>query len=250
MPSLNPTAEPTAAILVIGNEILSGKVIDSNSPFLCKELRALGVDVRRIEVIPDDVAHIAAAVHRMSAEYTHVFTSGGIGPTHDDLTIEGIAAGFHTEVVRDPGLEAMLRGYYGASVNEARLRMANVPRGATVVCGPDVPIPFVTMENVFILPGVPELFRRIFESVRERFASAPFHSRRIYVKLLESDLVDALEQVNGAYAGVEIGSYPRFEAGAPYSVMLTLDGKDGDQVQEAHARLLTLIPAQSVHAVE
>jgi len=243
-------SHPTAGLVVIGNEILSGKVTDANTPFLAKELRALGVDLRRVEVIPDEVAIIAEAVGRMSRDYSWVFTSGGVGPTHDDVTIDGVAAAFGRRVVRHPLLERLLREYYGDKTNEARLRMANVPEGADVLAGSGIAVPVVVVGNVHILPGIPALLQSIFTSVRDRFRASPYHCRRIYVKLSEADIVDDLEKVTSRYAQVSIGSYPRMEQDLPYRVMLTFDCQEPDAAQAACEALLELLPKESVHQVE
>ena len=126
----------TAGILVIGNEILSGKTADENSIVLVRELRELGVDVRKISVIADDIETIANEVRLFSASYDYVFTTGGVGPTHDDLTMEGIAAAFGQEIRRNADLEAALRGYYSADLVEPNLRMADVPAGVRLITAP------------------------------------------------------------------------------------------------------------------
>lgn len=155
----------SAGIVIIGDEILSGKFADENAAFLIHELRALGVDLRRIDMIPDDIADIAATVAAASARFDWVFTSGGVGPTHDDVTMAGVAAAFSTLVARHPDLEAKVRGHYGATVAEANLRLAETPIGAELLYGHDKIWPVVTMRNVHILPGVPPLFRRKFVDI-------------------------------------------------------------------------------------
>src|SRR5436190_17092313 len=150
----------TAGILVIGNEILSGKTADENSVFLARELRELGVDVRKVSVIPDETTTIASEVRLFSGAYDYVFTTGGVGPTHDDLTMEGIAGAFGREIRRNLQLETALRGYYPADLVEPNLRMADVPEGTRLIGGPGLWFPVVAIENVFIFPGVPEVLRR------------------------------------------------------------------------------------------
>src|SRR5437867_1295502 len=165
----------TAGIIVIGNEILSGKTIDENSLFLARELRGLGVDVRKISVIPDELEIIAEEVRLFSRSYDYVFTTGGVGPTHDDLTIVGIARAFGRPVRRNPQLETTLRGYYSESLVEPNLRMADVPEGARLVGGSGTWFPVVAVENVFTFPGVPEILRRKFDRIKEMFREEPFH---------------------------------------------------------------------------
>lgn len=154
-----------SALVVIGNEILSGKIVDTNTPFLIAELRSLGVELAEIAVVPDEVARIAEAVARVASRSEHVFTSGGVGPTHDDVTMEGVAAAFAVPVIRHPRLEALLRGYYDAQklpLEEANLRMADVPEGATLLEGPDLRWPVVAMRNVYVLPGIQRSFGASF----------------------------------------------------------------------------------------
>src|SRR5881296_3973105 len=148
----------TAGIILIGNEILSGKIADVNAAYLCRELRQLGVDVRRISVVPDEVELIAREVTAQSRDFDVVFTSGGVGPTHDDVTIEGVARAMGVRVVRDPVLVELLRAFYKGSLNEARLKMAETPEGAELVGGEPLRFPTILMRNVYILPGVPEIF--------------------------------------------------------------------------------------------
>src|SRR2546425_9266269 len=149
----------TAGIILIGNEILSGKIADVNAAYLCRELRQLGVDVRRISVVPDEVELIAREVVTQSRDFDVVFTSGGVGPTHDDVTIEGVARAMGVPVVRHPTLVALLERYYGGSVTEASLRMTEMPEGAELV-GQSLRFPTILMGNVYVLPGVPEIFRQ------------------------------------------------------------------------------------------
>src|SRR5581483_4500509 len=166
--------QKTAAIVVIGNEILTGKSPDKNASFLIDELHQLGVALRRIVIIPDELDTIAQAVRECAAGFDYVFTSGGVGPTHDDMTIAGIARAFDRRVVRHAQLEAMLRSYFGEGIDEARLRLADIPEDASLLYDSGMRWPVLAVENVYVLPGVPELFRSKFEAIRERFRAAPF----------------------------------------------------------------------------
>jgi molybdenum cofactor synthesis domain-containing protein len=219
----------SAGIIVIGDEILTGKFADENAAFLIRELRELGVDLRRISVIPDDLADIAESVPRFSARFDLVFTSGGVGPTHDDVTIAGIARGFGTAVVSHPELERRVRAYWGAKLAEANLRLAQIPEGAELVFGADTTWPVVAYRNVYILPGVPALFKRKFVDIRDRFREVPVVSARLYVLGDEGELAPHLDAVVAAYPAIKIGSYPRF-AEKEFRVMLTLEGRDGAEV--------------------
>lgn len=234
-----PLPGPTAGILIIGEEILSGKVEEENARHLVRELRDLGVSVRRIEVIPDEIDEIVAAVREMSARYDHVFTSGGVGPTHDDLTLPAIAAAFDMRLERRPELERMIRSAMAAEFNDRDLRMADIPDGARLMYGePPDPTrwPVITVRNVFVLPGVPVIFRRKFDSVRELFRTQPIHSRAVYSSEGEGLIAAALDAVVEEFPTVAVGSYPRLDA-IDHKVKITLDGRDRDQVDRATARL-------------
>jgi molybdenum cofactor synthesis domain-containing protein len=231
---------PTAAVLIIGEEILSGKVEEENARFLVQELRALGVAVRRIEVIPDDVDEIVTAVRAASARYDHVFTSGGIGPTHDDLTLPAIAAAFGMQLERRPELEQLVRRTMAAEFHERDLRMADVPDGAQLLYGVPADLarwPVIAVKNVFVLPGVPVIFRRKFAAVRELFRAGPIHSRAIFSRDGEGTIAATLDAAVAAFPQVVIGSYPRIDA-PDHKVKITLDGRDREAVDRAVAQLV------------
>src|SRR5918994_7082901 len=152
----------SAVIVIIGNEVLSGKTQDTNSYFLCTELRRLGVEVQKISTIPDVIELIGQEVTAFSEKFDLVFTTGGVGPTHDDVTIEGIAHGFSVPVVRHPEIENRMRQRLGGDVNEARLRMANVPQGAVLLATDALFAPVVNIHNVYIFPGIPRILQERF----------------------------------------------------------------------------------------
>ena len=228
---------PTAAILVIGDEILSGKTDDLNGRLLIRELRDLGVSLSRILIIPDVAEEVAEGVRDLSRRVDFIFTSGGVGPTHDDVTILGIARAFDCPVVRDPVLEARIRAHFGEGVDESRLRMADVPQGTELIETPDLRWPVLQMRNVYILPGVPELFRRKFLAIRERFRVPPFQARTIFTLQDEFDIAERLSELALAYPQVAIGSYPDFAA-PDYRVKLTLESKDSTALEAAVKELL------------
>lgn len=236
----------TAGIVIIGDEILSGKFADENAPFLIAELRTLGVDLRRIAVIPDDIEDIGETVAAFSARFDHVFTSGGVGPTHDDVTIAGIARGFGTRVLIDPRLEHVLRDHWGPTMPEANLRLAHVPEGCELV-GDDARWPVVRYRNVFVLPGVPALFKRKFLSVKSLLAPSTRAERRLYCVGDEGVLAPHLELVVAEFADVKLGSYPRFHE-TTFKVILTLEGSDEPRVEAAFERLKTLLAELVVDA--
>jgi molybdenum cofactor synthesis domain-containing protein len=185
----------TAGILIIGNEVLSGKVVDQNSPYLVRELRALGVEVRRITTLPDEVPVIAQEVKAFAEQYDLVFTTGGIGPTHDDVTIAAISAAFERSVVRHPLLEDLLRRHYGDGITAAQLRMAEMPEGSEMLEVGDRAFPVVVFRNVHIFPGIPEAVRRKFERIRERFREQPFLLRRVFLRCDEGQIAGDLNDV-------------------------------------------------------
>ncbi len=254
------TAPARAAILLIGNELLSGKVEEQNARYLVRELRELGVVVARIEVIPDDAADIAATARQLSDRFDLVFSSGGVGPTHDDVTLPAMAAAFGMSMVRSTELEGLLRASFGARLHERDLRMADIPDGARLEYGFNgnpgrVPIPsargpgstwpVVVVRNIWVLPGVPEIFRRKFETVRELFRTAPIFARALYSREGEGPIAAALDAVVAEFPTVEIGSYPHLGA-VDYKVKITLDGRDSAVVDAALGSLVVRLGAAVV----
>ncbi len=244
---------PTAGIVIIGDEILSGKFVEENAAFLIGELRSLGVDLRRLTVIPDDAADIAGAVTQAASRFDHVFTSGGVGPTHDDITIAAIAQGFGVGVTRHPDLEAKIRAYWKDKLADANLRLADVPTGSELVYGKDHVWPVVCFKNVYILPGVPTLFRRKFTDIKDRFRSTPVWAARVYVNADEGELAPELDAVVAAHPSVKIGSYPRFSE-TDFRVVLTLEADSPPAVTAAFEMLNTrlakhVVRTEAPHAV-
>lgn len=235
----------TAGIVVIGNEILSGKVTDTNSPYLCQELRPLGVDVRRLVVLPDDVEVIAGHVATFASAFDYVLTTGGVGPTHDDVTVAAVARGLGRRVVIQPELNALLQEHWAERPAAARDKMASVPEGAQLLREPSLPIPVLLVGNVYIFPGIPKLCRRLFDDIKERFRESPYHTRHVYVRARESAFAHHLEAVMAAFPGLMLGSYPEVDNPA-YQVKLTLESKDATYLKRAHERLLALLPAEVV----
>jgi molybdenum cofactor synthesis domain-containing protein len=239
----------TAGIVLIGNELLSGKVTDTNASYLCRELRALGVAVRKISVVPDEVDLIAAEVSEFSRAHDVVFTSGGVGPTHDDVTMEGVARAMGVPVVREPRLVALIARHAKGPLNEARLKMAEVPEGAELVAGEQLMFPAVVAGNVYILPGVPEIFRQKFEALKERFRDTPYFLASIFVGIGEGTLADYLNDLLRTHPELMLGSYPEF-SNPEYKVKVTLESKDRALMEQAVAELLGRLPADAVIRVE
>ncbi|MGH7804192.1 MAG: competence/damage-inducible protein A [Candidatus Binatia bacterium] len=239
----------TAGIVVIGNEILSGKVVDTNSPFLVKELRALGVDVQRISVIPDVLDDIELTVREFHERFDFVFTSGGVGPTHDDVTIQGVARAFRKPVVREPELERRIREFYKDKINDARLKMSEVPESSQLIYGGTLAFPTILVENVYVLPGIPEILQSKFLALRERFSADPFHLRVVYTREGEGSIAESLNETLRKFPELLLGSYPKI--GDPeYAVKLTLESKSEDYVERALEHLLAALPEGSVVRTE
>ncbi len=239
----------TAGIIVIGNEILSGKVVDTNSPFLTRELRALGVAVRRILTVPDELEEIAPAIAEFHRAYDFVFTSGGVGPTHDDVTIEGVARGLSRRVIRHPAIEGRIRDFYKDKANEARLKMAEVPEGTELIVDGRLGFPTLKCENVYVLPGIPEILEQKFHAIRDRFAASPYFLRVVYTSEGEGSIAEHLNATLRAFPELLLGSYPKI--GDPeYAVKLTLESKDREYVERALAHLLGLLPPDAVVRTE
>ncbi len=243
---MEPWVAESAAALIVGNELLSGKVHEANLIELARTLRALGVELRRVVMLPDDVEVVAREIRLLSQDHDVVFTSGGVGPTHDDRTVEAIALAFGVRVVADPRLSAIIQHAWGEACTEAHLLMARVPEGATLAESAEAEWPTPVMKNVFILPGVPEAFRSKLTTVRRWVKGPrPFVSKAAFTRLDESELKALLDAVVGAHPAVEIGSYPRwFEP--PYKTKITFDGKDEALVESALRDFAARLPPDSL----
>ena len=239
----------TAGIILIGNEILSGKVVDANATYLCRQFRELGVDVRKISVIPDEVDLIAREVREFHQGYNWVFTSGGVGPTHDDVTIEGVARGLGVGVVRHPDLVARFQEIYQGPLNEARLKMTEIPESAELLALDSLIVPVVMIRNVFVFPGVPEIFRQKFEAIKERFRQEPFLMRSVYVRIGEGTLAAHLNAMLREFPDLLCGSYPEF-SNPEYKVRVTLESKAREYLEHALRDLLSRLPLDAVVRIQ
>lgn len=235
----------TAAMLVIGDEILSGRTRDSNMHHLARALTAHGLPLAEVRVIGDEAATIIAAVRALSAAHDHVFTSGGIGPTHDDITADAVAAAFDRPIgVRDDA-RALLEAHYkrtGAQINEARLRMARIPDGATLIDNPVSTAPGFTLENVHVMAGVPAVFEAMVASVLPTIAGGPpLLSQQITVHRGEGEIAGPLSALAAEFDDLSFGSYPFIRNGA-FGVNIVVRGVDGARVDSAMTRLIALFP--------
>src|SRR5579864_1055981 len=242
-------AERTCAMVVVGNEILSGKVQDSNAYFAARELRKLGVALLRIAVVPDDIPSIADEVAYCAKTYDFVLTSGGVGPTHDDITIEAVAAAFGRKVVIDPDLRRIVEQHFSGGLNAAGLKMAEIPEGAVLIAAGDLRFPTVQLENVYILPGIPQIFESKLAGLLGRFTTDPYFIRAIYTSAGEGTIAEHLNACLKNYPDLLLGSYPRI-GNTEYRVKLTLESKDKDYLERAFAHLLELIPREIVVKTE
>ena len=239
-------SNPTAAMLVIGDEILSGRTRDSNMHHLAGELTRRGIDFREARVVADDRGAIVEAVQALSARWDHLFTSGGIGPTHDDITAEAVAAAFGLPIdVRDDA-RAILQAHYdrqGLELNEARLRMARIPEGATLIDNPISAAPGFTLKNVHVMAGVPTIFEAMVASVLPGLTGgAPLLSQTLTVERGEGDVAPILQEIASAHPDLSVGSYP-FIQGGVHGVHVVVRGTDKAQVDAAVTRLAGMLEA-------
>jgi molybdenum cofactor synthesis domain-containing protein len=233
----------TAAALVIGNEILSGKVQDTNSRSLAIALRGLGIEFQRIVVVSDDVALIASEVNALRHQHDLLFTSGGVGPTHDDVTVEGIARALGRSVVRSSEMESRLRTHYGERLTEGHLRMADVVEGTELYPGSDARWPTMVLGNIFVLPGVPQIFLYKLEGLlpRLRGTEIPYTTRSVYTSADEGPIKPALDRTVANYPAVSIGSYPRWND-SDHHVRVTFDSRDEALSLAASEAFAALLP--------
>jgi len=239
---MTPRTTRTAAALLVGNELLSGKVHEANLVELARTLRALGIALQRVVMVPDDVEGIAHEVSELSGRFDVLFTSGGVGPTHDDVTIESVARAFGTVAHVNDSMAELLRTAYGDRFSEHHLRMAMVPVGAELVTTGNERWPTVVMKNVWIMPGVPEIFRAKLDVVRAHLVGpTPFHSRAVYTRADEGHLKPLLDRIVAEHPEVEVGSYPKW-FDPTYKTKVTFDARDAALVDAAVGEFLELLP--------
>lgn len=227
--------QPTAAALVIGDEILSGRTRDSNAHHLAGRLAGRGIRLVEIRVVPDELDTIAAAVRALSGQVDHLFTSGGIGPTHDDLTADAVARAFGQPLDVRADARAILERHYGAELNAARLRMARVPEGAVLIENPVSAAPGFTLGNVHVMAGVPQIFEAMLAGLLPKLAGGPpLLSRTLTAAAPEGEIAEALSGVAERWPQVSIGCYPSFRSSGP-SVSVILRAEDAEALERAAA---------------
>jgi molybdenum cofactor synthesis domain-containing protein len=239
----------TAGIIIIGNEILSGKVQDMNSFFLSSELWLLGIQVQRITVIPDEIGIIAQEVKEFSDNYTYVFTTGGVGPTHDDVTMAGIAKGFGVPLARNRQIIEVLSQRFNNVLNEALLKMAELPQGSEVVMYKNMRFPVISFRNIYIFPGIPEYLRNKFAMIRDKFVSTPIFLKRIFLNTHESVIAGVLNDVVDKNKDVSFGSYPYVD-NPEYRVVITLESRSEDSLKRAFQDLCAKIKKSIIVRIE
>ena len=225
-----------ASAIIIGNEILSGKTQDINSQFLARTLFESGVKLVLIETVPDKTDVIVSTVKRHSKEFDLVFTSGGIGPTHDDITYDAISKAFDRKLELHAETVKRYKDYYNREPNEARKKMAMLPEGATLFWTEGTWVPTVFLDPVYVLPGIPDLFAKMLSAIKPRFATKSFERVLVYTCKLEGDIAFDLERVQNRFPELEIGSYP--QSG---QVMLSIEGSNIEQVKLATAEIEKLV---------
>ncbi|MCS6922696.1 MAG: molybdopterin-binding protein [Geminicoccaceae bacterium] len=242
---------PTAAVLIIGNEILSGRTQDANLAHIARVLGTRGIRVREARVVEDDVAAIVEAVNALRARYTYVFTTGGIGPTHDDVTAQGIAQAFGRPLVRDPEAERRLLAFYPPEKRTpARMKMADVPQGAELVDNPVSAAPGFRVENVYVLPGVPVILQAMLDLLAPRLAGGPpLVSRTLVTYAPEGEIAERLAAVQARHPEVTIGSYPFMRLGT-LGTSVVFRASDAEAVARAASDFLAVMTAAGVRVDE
>jgi len=229
---------PTAGLLLIGDEILSGRTKDKNLGYVADFLTALGIDLMEARVVADVEDDIVAALNALRSRYSYVFTTGGIGPTHDDITADAVAKAFGVAIDHDPRAVGILKAHYDPGMlNEARMRMARIPLGASLIENPVSKAPGFRLENVFVMAGVPKIMQAMLESLKPQLErGAPMLSATVTAFIGEGDLAKPLKEIQDRYRDVVIGSYP-FEAQGKYGSHLVLRSRDAAKLAEAAAEV-------------
>lgn len=246
--SAEVSSEPTAAILLIGQELLTGKIVDQNAVWLTPRLRAFGVRLLRVVTVPDEIPAIAQELRRLSALADHVFTSGGIGPTHDDVTLQAVAAAFDVPMRRHAQLEEGLRAHFKERLCPDHLRMADLPEGTELLHAGQSRWPVFKLNNVYVFPGIPELFRDKFEGIEARFVSGRYYLRSLYLNLDEAQIAPQLAALEPEF-GVQVGSYPKIN-NADHRVHITIEARSAAPVNAATEALLAALHPEQIVRVE
>jgi len=233
-------SNPSAAILVIGDEILSGRTRDSNLHYLSCELTKIGIDLQEARIVPDTAKEIINAVKWLSSKYNYLFTSGGIGPTHDDITADCISAAFETEInIREDAFK-LLESYYlsqNIEFNKSRQRMARIPNGAKLIDNPISVAPGFQLKNVYVMAGVPKIFQSMVRSVIPSLISGkPLLSKSVQIPRGEGEIAGALKKIASDHENVSIGSYP-YNDGVKFGTNIVVRGIDKNELKDVAKKL-------------
>lgn len=243
----------TASLLIIGNEILSGKTQDKNLNYIAKKLGNMGIVFSEVRVVPDIEKEIVFAVNELRKKYDYVFTTGGIGPTHDDITTECVSKAFGVKMICHPEARAKLEEYYKdrpGTLNESRLKMANTPEGATLIENPLTAAPGYKIENVFVFAGIPSIMQVMFDYASQFLeGGVKISSRTISCNLIEGDIAAPLTDIQNNYPQTEIGSYPFIHEGK-YAVSLVVRTTDSNALNEAGDAIADMIKGKNGNIIE
>jgi molybdenum cofactor synthesis domain-containing protein len=237
---------PSVAGLIIGNEVLTAKVVEANGALLTQRLRQRGLKLSLLMTVPDEVDVIVEAVELLRRRSQWLVTSGGVGPTHDDVTVRAVALALGRKVVRLPRMEALVKEHYGERATPEAMRLAEAPEGAELWDIPGHWYPVLTCDRVFMLPGVPMLFKAQLETVLERLPGFSVEMVCLYLDSREADIAPVLDAVALAMPDVALGSYPTFDPEAGYRVKLTVEHATKERVTQAVTRLEATLPAGSI----
>lgn len=249
----NGSASPkvwTAALVIIGDEILSGRTQDANLSYLAKWLNIQGIQLKEARVVSDDMDAIGEAVKACLCAHDYVFTTGGIGPTHDDITVDAVAAALGVEVVHHPQAVEILSGYYGDKITEARLRMARVPAGSELLLNPETGAPGIRHGRLYIMAGVPKITQGMLRGLDGKLAGGqPVKSRAVGAWAKESEVADLLRRVQDNHEGVQVGSYPFWREGKG-GANFVLRSVDEGRLAQASQALKLALEAAGIEAQE
>lgn len=239
-----------ACLLIIGDEILSGRTQDANLAYLARWLNVQGIQLGEVRVLPDDEAIIVEALNAVRTRYDYVFTTGGIGPTHDDITVDSVAKALGVPVIHHPDAVAMLEAYYKGALTERRLRMARTPEGAGLIASPGGGAPGVQIGNIFLLAGIPSVARGMLEGLAGKLAGGrTVLSRTVGVFAPESAIAHSLEELQNANADVSIGSYPLMVDGR-YGANLVIRSPDQDRVDAVAGEIVAQFRIEGLEVVD
>ena len=243
--------EITAGIIIIGNEVLSGRTKDINTSTLAKWLNSLGIQVKEVRVIPDIETSIIETVNNLKKKFNYIFTTGGIGPTHDDITAESISKAFNLEYGFHKQAYSILEKYYKpGEFNDGRQKMAKMPTTANLILNPTSGAPGFYVENVFCLPGVPSILQSMIGGLNNKLIGGdPILSSTISLRTVESEIAKSITEIQNKYNDVEIGSYPFFKGGK-LGVSIVTRSADKKKLDECYKKIIDLVKSKNIEIVE